>query len=164
MIDPFVAGLRANSCTVEGPLGASDARAAVLRRARGLVAWNGDVPLATPDGVMTPADPDWALRLGHADVGITGARVAIAEPSALALAAGPGSPRATSLVPPAHVCVVRVADIVATLADAFDRIAADDLPSALTWISGPSRSADLEMVLTLGVHGPRTLDVVLLDA
>ncbi|HWS46659.1 MAG TPA: LUD domain-containing protein, partial [Acidimicrobiia bacterium] len=69
------------------------------------------------------------------------------------------------LVPPAHVCVVRTADVVDTLADALARLAAtaSDLPSALTFVGGPSRTGDLEMILTLGVHGPRTVDVVLVD-
>jgi L-lactate utilization protein LutC len=87
----------------------------------------------------------------------------VARPAAIGLAAAPGSPRGTSLVPPDHVCVLRVADLVDTLADAMQTLAAGELPSALTWIGGPSRTGDLEMITTLGVHGPRTVEVVLLD-
>jgi L-lactate dehydrogenase complex protein LldG len=136
-----------------------------------LAVCNADVPI--PDladtlrdrGVelLAPDDRAWITRLPDAAVGITGSRLAVAEPAAIALAAAPGSPRGTSLLPPAHVCVVRVADVMPTLADAMAVIAAHELPSALTWIGGPSRTGDLEMITTLGVHGPRAVDVVLLD-
>ncbi|HUI48496.1 MAG TPA: LUD domain-containing protein, partial [Acidimicrobiia bacterium] len=98
-----------------------------------------------------------------AAVGITGSLVASARPAAIALVAAQGSPRGTSLVPASHICVVRVADIRATLAAAMIEIAAGELPSALTWIGGPSRTGDLEMVTTLGVHGPRAVEVMLLE-
>jgi L-lactate dehydrogenase complex protein LldG len=162
MIETFVSQLRANACVVHGPLPTAEARALVAERAHGLVACNGDVPFAV-DGAMTPDDPAWSERLPHTDVGITGARIAVADPAAIALAAGPGAPRATSLVPPAHICVLRVDDIVPTLADALARVAQHEMPSALTWVGGPSRTGDLEMILTLGVHGPRTVEVVLLS-
>ncbi len=50
---------------------------------------------------------------------------------------------------------------MATFADAIARVAAGPLPSALTWIGGPSRTGDLEMIQTLGVHGPAAVEVVL---
>jgi L-lactate dehydrogenase complex protein LldG len=161
--DALVAGLRANDCTVAGPMGAGAARAEVLRRATGAVAWNADVPLVAPEGVLRPDDAAWMTGLPDADSGVTGARLAVAEPAALVLAAAPGSPRATSLVPPVHVCVVRIADVVPTIEAALAVLAAEPLPSAVTWIGGPSRTGDLEMILTLGVHGPRAVHVVLLD-
>jgi len=171
MIDTFVAGLKANACTVAGPLDVDAARAAVVERASGVVACNDDVPI--PDlvaalrgagtDVLTPDNPMWSERLASVGVGVTGAWCAVAEPAAIGIMAAPGSPRATSLVPPTHVCVVRVADVVASLDDAFARLASRALPSALTWVGGPSRTGDLEMILTLGVHGPRAVDVILLD-
>jgi L-lactate utilization protein LutC len=173
MIERFIEELHANSCVMHGPMEAYLARGVIVERARsagGMVACNQDVAIpALMHGlrdaaveVLTPDDDSWATRLADAAVGITGARIAVADPAAFAVAAAPGSPRATSLVPHAHLCVLRVADIVPTLADAFARVV-DALPSALTWISGPSRTGDLEMILTLGVHGPRTVDVVLVD-
>jgi L-lactate utilization protein LutC len=172
VIDALVAGLRANSCTVSGPMSTEDARATVIERAAAhlLVACNDDVPLpAIVDGlrdrgveVLTPGDPEWAERLADAEVGITGARLAVAEPPTIALAAAPGAPRGTSLVPPVHICVVRVDDLLPTLADAMIGVAAGEMPSALTWIGGPSRTGDLEMITTLGVHGPRGVEIVLL--
>ncbi len=171
MIDALAAGLRANSCTVTGPMNVDDARTAIVERASGLVACNDDIPvpgvvdalLARGLEVLTPDDPRWAARLVDAAIGITGARLAVVQPPAIALAAAPRSPRATSLVPPEHVCVLRVADLMATFADAMERIAAGELPSALTWIGGPSRTADLEMITTFGVHGPRAVEVVLVS-
>ena len=110
--------------------------------------------------MLTPDDDSWAMQLADAAVGITGARVAVVDPAPIALTAAPGSPRATSLLPPTHVCILHVGDVAPTLADALARFAGE-MPSALTWISGPSRTGDLEMILTLGVHGPRTVEVVL---
>lgn len=171
MIDTLIEGLRANSCTVHDPIPAHRVLAAVVEHVSGLVACNADVALPgiadalrAADGieVLLPGDVGWSERLAGAAAGITGARLAVAEPATIALAAAPGSPRATSLLPPAHLCVLRVADVVADLAAAFERVASD-LPSALTWVAGPSRTADLEMITTLGVHGPRTVDVFLVD-
>jgi L-lactate utilization protein LutC len=172
VIDLLTAELRANSCTVSGPLGIDDARTAIVDRVRSgaLVACNDDIQIpgvgdalrARGVELLSPDDPSWFTRLPDAEVGITGSRLAVAQPAAIALAAAPGSPRGTSLLPPAHICVVRVADVMATLEDAMTLVAMQDLPSALTWIGGPSRTGDLEMVTTLGVHGPRIVEVVLL--
>jgi L-lactate utilization protein LutC len=134
-----------------------------------VVACNDDIPLpGIVDAlrergveVLTPGDTSWSERLADTEMGITGARLAVAQPAALALAAAPGSPRATSLVPPVHLCVVRVDALVPTLADAMIGVAAAEMPSALTWIGGPSRTGDLEMITTLGVHGPRAVEIVL---
>jgi L-lactate dehydrogenase complex protein LldG len=173
VIEVLTAGLRANSCIVTGPCSVDDARAAIVGQMQhgALVACNEDVPI--PDletalhdlgvEILAPGDPSWRARLPEAAVGVTGSRLAVAEPAAIALAAAPGSPRGTSLLPPAHICVVRIADVVPTLEEAMAHIAGQELPSALTWIGGPSRTGDLEMVTTLGVHGPRVVDVVLLD-
>jgi L-lactate dehydrogenase complex protein LldG len=172
VIDILAAELRANSCTVSGPVGVDEARAAILDRIPpgALVACNDDIPI--PDvadalrahgaEILAAGDPEWFARLPDAVVGITGSYLAVAEPAAIALASAPGSPRGTSLLPPAHICVVRVEDVMARLEDAMALVAARELPSALTWIGGPSRTGDLEMVTTLGVHGPRAVEVVLL--
>lgn len=111
--------------------------------------------------VLVPSDPDWAEQLASAGVGVTGAAVGVAATGTVAVPCGVGSPRATSLVPPAHICLVRTSDVVETLADALASLSS--LPSGLAWISGPSRSADLEMTLTLGVHGPAAVELVIVD-
>jgi L-lactate dehydrogenase complex protein LldG len=174
MIERFVDELHTNSCVVHGPMEAYVARGVIVDRARSAgatVACNDDVGIpallqglrAAAIDVLTPDDASWSARLTDAAVGITGARIAVADPAAIGLVAAPGSPRATSLVPHVHLCVVRVADVVPTLTDALARVVDDGMPSALTWIGGPSRTGDLEMILTLGVHGPRTVEVVLID-
>jgi L-lactate utilization protein LutC len=173
MIDTLVAALRANTCDVSGPMSIDDARALIVARAaaHALVACNADVAIpglvdalrARAVEVLDPSDASWSTRLADVGLGITGSFAAVAEPAAIALVAAPGSPRGTSLVPPEHVCVLRVADISPSLADAMDVIAAGELPSALTWIGGPSRTGDLEMITTLGVHGPRLVEVVLVE-
>jgi len=94
---------------------------------------------------------------------LTGCTVAIAETGSIVLqnAAAQG-PRILTLVPDYHLCVVFTSQIVVTVPEAFDRI---ETTSALptTFISGPSATADIEMTRIKGVHGPRFLDVLLVD-
>jgi len=110
--------------------------------------------------VLRADDPAWRERLPDAAVGVTSATIAVAEQGVVGLASAPGAPRGTSLLPPAHVCVVRSQDVVATFADAIERVGSQALPSALTWVGGPSRTGDLGMTLTVGVHGPRVVEIV----
>jgi L-lactate dehydrogenase complex protein LldG len=100
-----------------------------------------------------------------ADVGITSADYGIAESGTLALLAAPGQGRAVSLLPPVHIAVLRSSGIVYELSELFERVEKErgDLPSALTFITGPSRTADIELVLTVGVHGPKYLHLVLVS-
>jgi L-lactate dehydrogenase complex protein LldG len=100
-----------------------------------------------------------------ADVGITSADYGVAESGTLALLAAPGQGRAVSLLPPVHIAVLRSSDIVYELSELFERVEKErgDLPSALTFITGPSRTADIELVLTVGVHGPKYLHLVLVS-
>lgn len=110
--------------------------------------------------------PREALREANftADAGITSADYGVAETGTLALVTRPGQGRAVSLLPPVHVAVLDADDVVAELGALFERVTADgaELPSALTFITGPSRTGDIELVLTVGVHGPKELHVVLL--
>ena len=117
--------------------------------------------------VLTPDDVFWRERLAEAGVGVTGAVAAAAASGSVGIACGAGAPRATSLVPPAHICLVFRGTMVEDLAEALQRTrpVSDSvaLPSNLVWVSGPSRSADLELVLTVGVHGPRSVDVIVVE-
>ena len=108
--------------------------------------------------VLAPDDVFWRERLAEAGVGVTGAVAGVAASGSVGIACGPGAPRSTSLVPPAHICLVFQGTMVEDLAEALRRCV--DLPSNLVWVSGPSRSADLELVLTVGVHGPASVDVI----
>jgi L-lactate dehydrogenase complex protein LldG len=107
------------------------------------------------------ADPrDWPA----AEVGITGADAGIAATGSLVLLSGPGRPRQASLLPPVHIALLARSRIVRSVEAWFDGHA-DAIGEAanVTLISGPSRSGDIEMVVTLGVHGPGELHIVLID-
>jgi L-lactate dehydrogenase complex protein LldG len=88
---------------------------------------------------------------------------ALADPGSVAIAASPEEPRARSLLPEVHVTVVPEDRILPGLPELLARIGGD-LPSSLAIVSGPSRSADIEQVLALGVHGPREEHVVIVPA
>jgi L-lactate utilization protein LutC len=176
VIQSFTAAAAGNACVVHGPLPSAEAAeqvvSVVLDRADG-----GGVALARDALVdeldlaprlaragarlLRPHEPEWPERLADVAVGVTGSVAAVAATGTVALAATAGSPRATSLLPPVHVCLVRVGDVVAEFADAIARLGTDALPSALIWVGGPSRTSDLEMKPTLGVHGPKVVELVL---
>ncbi|MFI2609768.1 lactate utilization protein C [Kitasatospora sp. NPDC018619] len=112
------------------------------------------VELLPDDGTLT------AARLDAVDSVVTGCALAVAETGTIVLDAGPGQGRRLlSLVPDHHVCVVRApGQVVASVPLALPRL---DPARPQTWISGPSATSDIELDRVEGVHGPRTLEVLL---
>lgn len=122
-------------------------RAEVLERLRGL----GCEIIERPD----------EEQLFTADLGLTAALAGIAETGSLVVASGFDSARLASLAPPVHLAVLQASAIIPDLIDWAER--AKDLPAHLTFITGPSKSADIEQELVVGVHGPGRVWVLVVE-
>lgn len=109
---------------------------------------------------VEPATVGSAARAG---LGVTGAVSAIAATGSVVLDSRAAGGRVASLLPTVHLCVVAVNNLFPTPADVLRRLgsAADALPPSLVLVTGPSRTGDIEQLLTLGAHGPTALHVVL---
>ncbi|MFJ6688700.1 lactate utilization protein C [Streptomyces sp. NPDC091294] len=128
------------------------------------------VPPSLPPEWMSAADPtrvhDRAVSTPHeldrVESVVTGCAVAVAETGTIVLDGSPDQGRRRiTLIPDHHICVVRVPDqVVSSVPEALERL---DPTRPLTWISGPSATSDIELDRVEGVHGPRTLEVVLLS-
>ncbi|MGI8900213.1 MAG: LutC/YkgG family protein [Nocardioides sp.] len=117
------------------------------------------LPWDVPDGIVD--DGLSATDLDSFDAVLTAATVGIAETGTIVLTHGSGEGRrAITLVPDLHVCVVHAGQIVADVPDAFGVL---DPVRPQTWVSGPSATSDIELNRVEGVHGPRTLHVLLLS-
>ncbi len=120
---------------------------------------------------MSPLVPqDGADRLDHqrayfdVDLGVTGAYAGFAESGSIVLTAGPGRPRMASLIPPLHVALLMRRDLHPSLSTwAATEPNAPGETSNLIFITGPSRTGDIEMHLNLGVHGPKEIHVVVIS-
>ncbi|GAB4162853.1 MAG: LUD domain-containing protein [Candidatus Promineifilaceae bacterium] len=102
----------------------------------------------------------WREQCAQADVGLTGAATALAETGTIILHSGSGCSRLTALLPPIHVALVSAANLTP---DLFTWTAArqEPPPAAITLVSGPSKTADIEQTMAIGVHGPKRLIVLL---
>jgi len=128
-----------------------------------VLSWNVDrLPYAVATALPGAASGDSPRDVqACADVGVTGCEAVIAETGTLVMLSGAGKPRAASLLPPVHVCIVRRAEMFMTMAEYFAKRPATIATAACcTFITGPSRTADIELTLTVGVHGPRKVIVV----
>ncbi len=98
-------------------------------------------------------------------VSVTGALAGIAETGTLMLHSGPGGPSSLNLLPETHIVVLPAARVVGSYEDGWDllrrRFGNATMPRTVNFITGPSRSADIEQTLQLGAHGPRRLHIVL---
>ncbi|MGO8885310.1 MAG: LutC/YkgG family protein [Streptosporangiaceae bacterium] len=135
------------------------------RAARRIVVPPGLDQAILPDGIeIVPDEGLSAHDLDAMDGVVTGAAVAIAETGTVILDGSPDQGRrAISLVPDYHLCIVHGEQVVELVPEAIARLAGHaDRP--LTWISGPSATSDIELKRVEGVHGPRTLEVILVSS
>jgi len=111
-----------------------------------------------------PADGRWPIAFA-ADLGITSVDWAVAETGTLALCSLPGQGRVVSLLPPNFLAILEPAQIVPDLFDLFERLETHkhDLPSNVTLVTGPSKTGDIELKLTTGVHGPGNVHVLVVE-
>jgi L-lactate dehydrogenase complex protein LldG len=105
---------------------------------------------------------------GTDQVSVTPAFAAIAETGTLMLVSGPDTPSTLNFLPDSHVVVLKASDIVGPYEDALDRVrargaTATDLPRTINFITGPSRTGDIEQTIQLGAHGPRRLHILLVE-
>jgi len=145
--------------------------AGVRRRVKGLIAgkailsWDPEkLPYGAGEALQgedVTFGRDARERQARADIGLTGCEAALAETGSLAMVSGPGRPRTASLLPITHVAIVREADLMQGMGEFFERYRQSPVLPYLVFITGPSRTADIELSLTLGVHGPGKLFVVL---
>jgi len=138
------------------------AQALTQRRHTAIVVSHGVPASWLPDGFEFVEDDALSYAaLDQSNGVLTGCEAAVAFTGTIILRHGPGQPRrAVTLVPDYHLCVVRAEQVVETFPEAIRRV--EEFRAApLTTISGPSATSDIEMTRVKGVHGPRTLDVVL---
>lgn len=149
------------------------------RRARRIVAWKtqviGDIGLRQKmeakgvEFLTETPDREFIALAAGADIGVSGVDYALADTGTLVLLARKGQARSISLLPPVHIAVMRREQILSALSDLFPLVRGEaeaegrDLSSAITFVTGPSRTADIELTLVVGVHGPQELHALLLD-
>jgi L-lactate dehydrogenase complex protein LldG len=140
-------------------------RVAALVEGQRVLSWDAaELPYALGD--VLPADACFGRsprdEQARADIGLTGCEGAIAETGSLAVLARKGRSRAISLLPAVHLAVVARSEICWSMGEYFrtrgERMAQG---AACVFITGPSRTADIELTLTLGVHGPGRVIVVI---
>jgi L-lactate dehydrogenase complex protein LldG len=150
--------------TVRAALAERGARRVVLPPGLDLPGFDQPGPrqAETLDGVELITDGGLSAQdLDQLDGVITRAAVAIAETGTIVLDAGPGQGRrALSLIPDYHLCLIDADQVVALVPEGVARLRPD---RPLTWISGPSATSDIELDRVEGVHGPRTLEVILIS-
>lgn len=116
-------------------------------------------------GLDTFRIPHPSFRVQDADLGLTGVEYAVAGSGTIVVVASPSHPRSVSLLPLVHIAIVRQEQLLPDLAALADRLRRDfpERPSSgIALITGPSRTADIEQTLSIGVHGPGELHVLLL--
>ena len=121
-------------------------------------------PITDGKKVATSEAPPPAKDLFNYDVGITRAQAGIAETGTLVLDSAVEQNRLVSLVPPVHIAILQASRIYATLGETLAMLqGGDEVSPTITFITGPSRTADIELTLAIGVHGPQELYVIIIQ-
>ena len=162
----FGANAEAAACTCERVAAEREVPAAVARylEAHGLPGKGCVWPaLARLDWRSVGLALEARAANGEDAIGVTGVFCALAETGTLMLVSGADTPAGVSLLPETHVAIVPVGRIVAHMEDGWELARAElgQLPRAVNFISGPSRTADIEQTLILGAHGPYRVHIVL---
>lgn len=113
-----------------------------------------------------------AVESGRAEgedlVSLSSCFAAVAETGTLVLASGPASPTSLNFLPDTHIVVLRADQVVGPYEDLIERLRAaygsGEMPRTVNFITGPSRTADIEQTIQLGAHGPRRLHILLVGA
>ena len=128
--------------------------APIIKAAPGLKTFPWRQHLEVAFGAADPADA----------VGVSGAFAGIAETGTVMLLSGPECPTTLGFLPETHIVVLNAGHIVGAYEDAWARLRVERpnaMPRSVNWITGPSRTADIEQTLFLGAHGPRRLHIVI---
>ncbi|MGE4218092.1 MAG: lactate utilization protein C [Alphaproteobacteria bacterium] len=104
---------------------------------------------------------------GSHEVGLTGVFAAVAETGTLMLASGPDSPTTLNFLPDSHIVVLRASQVVGPYEAGWDRVRATygsgSMPRTVNFVTGPSRTGDIEQKIYLGAHGPRRLHIIVIE-
>jgi L-lactate dehydrogenase complex protein LldG len=124
----------------------------------------GDLRLTVLPWQRTALAMTWGATEGNDPVGLSHAVGGVAETGTVVLASGPDNPTTLAFLPETHIVVVRAADIAGDYETAWTMVRArygkGQMPRTVNWITGPSRSADIEQTLLLGAHGPQRLHLI----
>jgi L-lactate dehydrogenase complex protein LldG len=116
------------------------------------------------EGISVYSDPsDIRSHIENADVGISGVEFGIAETGSIFQNASAIEDRLVSTLPPVHIALMNSGSVVSDIDDVLDIISRSFEGGYISFITGPSRTADIERVLTIGVHGPSRLVIIAVD-
>lgn len=164
----FRAGAESMQCSVEEvhALASVPRAAAEYLRARQLAS-SGCITddLAALDWVAAGLDLQARPAVDADGIGVTGCFAGIAETGTLMLVSGPGRPGSASLLPETHIAVVSRSRVVPYMEDAWDLLRKEmgEPPRAVSFISGPSRTGDIEQTIVVGAHGPYRVHIIVVE-
>jgi L-lactate utilization protein LutC len=159
VIDAFIAAVQADggqAARVPDAAAAREHVAGLLGRDSTLCFWSGDELVMAID----PATLGRVTEPAEAFAGITGAAFGVAPTGTVVLTYGEGRSRATGLLPDLHIALVPAERVLATLGEAIEQLYANEVPRAMTLVTGASATSDIEKVRVTGAHGPRRVAVV----